>query len=385
MKKIVFIVFAFIVIFAGCATYQSEGLLNIEQQTLFNYKHAAISPETNNNVRGSLAQILKDKGFTVYQVTAFKNVVGIKPGNPLLVFECNDAGRTDRGLGAWSQSVECLAYDLHSEKIIYEGVGEYMGITVADDYRGATLEALKNLPSIGNQGIITSMVDLPYDKNLSPKTYKRRKDGSSSQGTAWVMSNGYIATNHHIIEGASEIKLIKTDGSELKAKIYKEDKVNDIALLEVISEEKLPPAIPISSKQAPVGQDVFTIGYPMAGILGTDPKFTSGKINSLSGIQNDPRVYQISVPVQAGNSGGPLLNINGEVVGIVTLKLHAVRVFKWTGDLPQNVNYAIKAQYITALLSDERKKDIEVLESKEGTFEELVERLKNSVFIIIAE
>ena len=380
---------------SGCSTpksYQSEGLLNLKYQSFFEYKHAAISPESGDNVKKFLAQALKSKGFTVYTATSFRKVLGIKSGNPVLVFKCYDAGTTDRpgsfeGGGAYSQAVECLAYDLHSEEIIYEGFGEYMGPTVADDFKGAILEALKNLPSTGTQGIITSIIRLPHDKSIGSRKYRRQKEGYSTQlqGTAWMMPSGYIVTSHHVIEGASEIKLIKTDGSELIAKEYINDKANDIALLEVISKDKLPAAIPISSKPASLGSDVFTIGYPMVGIMGTNPKFTAGKINSLSGIQNDPRIYQISVPVQSGNSGGPLLNENGEVVGIITSKLHAVGIFKMTGDLPQNVNYAIKAQYITLLPVDRSKQDIDVLIPEKGTFEELVVRLKDSVLMVITE
>ena len=371
-------------IISGCHTYQSEGLLNLDNPSAFEYKYVAISPESGNSVKGYLAQALKSKGFTVYTATSFTKVRGIKPGNPVLVFKCTDAGITDKGLGAYSRSVECLAYDLHSDEIIYEGFGEYMGFSSSGDYKGAILESLKNLPSISAKGTVTSIIRLPHDMIIGSRKHNE-KNGYSSQGTAWIMSNGYVVTSYHVIEGASDIKLIKADGSEFLAREYINDKANDIALLEVISEGKLPAAIPISSQPASLGSNVFTIGYPMVGIMGTDPKFTSGKINSLSGIQNDPRIYQISVPVQSGNSGGPLLNENGEVVGIITSKLHAVRIFRSTGDLPQNVNYAIKAQYITLLPVDRSKQDINVLIPENRTFEELVSRLSDCVLMVIAE
>ena len=96
MKRVVFLLFPFfILLISSCTTFQSEGFLSVEDQRSFVYKHAAISPETDNSVRGSLAQVLRNKGFIVYQTTAFRNVVGIKRGNPVIVFVCNDAGRTD--------------------------------------------------------------------------------------------------------------------------------------------------------------------------------------------------------------------------------------------------------------------------------------------------
>lgn len=371
----------------GCTTYQSEGVLSIDEEASFKYRHAAVSPETDNSVRGSLAQVLKNKGYRVYQATAFRNVTGIKAGSSVLVFVCHDAGRTDRGLGAWSQSVQCLAYDLHTEEIVYEGIGEYMAVSVAGDYRGATSEALRKLPTVGSQGAITSIIDLPHEKTHARRKYQGKgiRKGSSSQGTAWLMDKGFAVTSFHVIQAAERIKLISHDGTELEAKVFSEDKLNDIALLEILSEYDLPPAIPISPETAPLGSAVFTIGFPMAGVMGTGAKFTSGKVNSLSGIQNDPRVYQISVPVQPGNSGGPLLNLRGEVVGVITSKLDAVRMFQWTGDIPQNVNYAIKASYIGPLVFGEAMEGVDVLPAIQDTYEELVRKIRRSVFMVIAQ
>lgn len=370
---------------AGCATYQSEGLLIFNEELSFPYKHVAISPESSSSVMGALSLELKSKGYTVYKSLAFHNVVGIQPGNPILVFVCRDAGRTDRG-GGWSQSVECICYDLHTKEIIYEGAGEYMGMSVAEDYRGATREALRKLPRVGSRGTITSIVELPHEE-------KRRTYGGggvaekerSRQGTGWLMPGRFIVTNQHVVDGAAEVRVVAYDGTEYAAMISIEDKANDLALLRFVENGLDYPAIPISEELAALGSDVFTLGFPMTTIMGTNPKFTSGKINSTSGIQNDPRLYQISVPVQAGNSGGPLLNTRGEAVGIVTSKLHAIRIFQWTGDLPQNVNYAIKTSYVIPLADHAGSEDVAILPSAEGTYEELVERIERSVFLIIAE
>ena len=92
------------------------------------------------------------------------------------------------------------------------------------------------------------------------------------------------------------------------------------------------------------GSEVFALGYPMADVMGTEVKFTDGKISSKSGIQGDVRVYQISVPIQPGNSGGPLFNMEGNVVGITSSGLNR-DYFK-----SENVNYAIKASYLKSLI-----------------------------------
>ena len=95
---------------------------------------------------------------------------------------------------------------------------------------------------------------------------------------------------------------------------------------------------------------MFTIGYPVADMLGDKPKYTEGTISALSGLNNDDSWIQVSTPIQPGNSGGPLVNENGQVVGIVTATAAVKRFFSVTGSLPQNINWAIKAEYASALI-----------------------------------
>ena len=149
----------------------------------------------------------------------------------------------------------------------------------------------------------------------------------------------------------------------------------------------MPDALPLSNSVAKTGAKVFTIGYPHPDIMGQKAKLSEGIINADTGYMDDARTLQISVPIQSGNSGGPLLNMNGEVVGIVTSKLSAVKMFKWTGDLPQNVNYAIKISYLNALLNSIKQQSsrIKVLPTKQADLESLATRIQNSMILIIAE
>jgi Trypsin-like peptidase domain len=208
-----------------------------------------------------------------------------------------------------------------------------------------------------------------------------------SFGTGWPTQHGYVITNQHVINGKKKITVVSTSGKKFSATVLIEDKINDLAVLQVEHPDKLPPALPIANASARTGSKVFTIGYPHPDVMGEKPKLTEGIVNAISGYMDDPRILQISVPVQAGNSGGPLLNMNGEVVGIVTAKLSAVKMFNWTGDLPQNVNYAIKASYITALLKSVKEQSTvtKMLPVKRADLESLSSRIQNSVFLIIAE
>ena len=219
----------------------------------------------------------------------------------------------------------------------------------------------------------------------STATTSPEKQPEMSMGTAWPVAAGFAVTAFHVVRGHSTFLLLTKNGKKLDASVVMYDAANDIALLEVASPEKLPIAIPLATKQARVGDKVFTIGYPHPDIMGAEPKLTDGIISSLTGIGNDPRTYQITVPVQAGNSGGPLLNMRGEAIGIVISKLNAAEMFKRTKDITENANYAVKIFYLNALLKAlPNKHPIPVQPVKRGTLADLTSRLERSVMIVIA-
>jgi hypothetical protein len=98
------------------------------------------------------------------------------------------------------------------------------------------------------------------------------------------------------------------------------------------------------------GDGVVAVGFPLTGILAEDANVTIGGVSALAGFRNDQRYLQISAPVQPGNSGGPLLDMSGNVIGIVSAKLDAARIAAATGDIPQNVNFAIKISVLRQFL-----------------------------------
>jgi hypothetical protein len=218
----------------------------------------------------------------------------------------------------------------------------------------------------------------------APSAPKEKKTARTELlGTGWFCKHGLIITNYHVVEGRKEISVLM-GGRKYSGALVAKDKVNDIALIRVNNLSIFPKAIPFASSKAAVAAEVFTLGFPHPDIMGVSPKYSSGKISSLTGIGDDPRTYQISVPLQSGNSGGPLINMNGEAVGLVTAKLDAVKVFQWTGDLPQNVNYGIKIDYVKTLLEMvEPLQPLETLSAKPGTPEELVKRVENSIVCVV--
>jgi S1-C subfamily serine protease len=161
-------------------------------------------------------------------------------------------------------------------------------------------------------------------------------------GSGFVVSpTGHIVTNQHVIGGCvGDIRGNAPGGSPMNLRVVSTDEINDLALLQ--APITFTDTAKIRGTAIRSGEAVIAIGFPFHGLLTSDVTVTTGIISSLSGILNDTRHLQISAPVQPGNSGGPLLDMSGNVVGVVAAKLNAIKFAKVSGDLPENVNFAIK-------------------------------------------
>jgi len=167
-----------------------------------------------------------------------------------------------------------------------------------------------------------------------------------------VTPDGHILTCAHVVENARAIK-VKLGERILDTIVVRRDTGSDLALLKVTTGEPLPALAFAQLRSATLGQDVFTIGFPNPELQGATAKLTKGSVSSLAGTQDDPRFYQISVPIQPGNSGGPLLDSDGNVVGVVVSRMRDNMVMKLSGSLPQNINYAIKSAYALSLIDSQ--------------------------------
>ena len=164
----------------------------------------------------------------------------------------------------------------------------------------------------------------------------------------FVTADGHLVTNFHVVKGANRIEARYKERT-FQASVVAIDTNYDLAVVRVEGDHF--PCLPLSSRaSADLGEPVFTIGFPNIDVQGLAPKYTDGKISSISGIQDDKAQYQISVPVQPGNSGGPLCDNNGEVVGVVVSRLNDMAMLRAESALPQNVNYAVKSYYVGQLL-----------------------------------
>lgn len=162
-----------------------------------------------------------------------------------------------------------------------------------------------------------------------------------SSGTGFVVAPGRALTNAHVVERCQAVRVRTAAGTDVAARVLRADRGRDLALLEVPAEAGPPLAF---RRQMNIrrGEGVVTYGFPLAGMLSSGPTLTTGEVSALAGLADDQRQFQISAPVQPGNSGGPLLDLGGNVVGVIVSKLNAARVAQRTGDIPQNVNFAVK-------------------------------------------
>jgi S1-C subfamily serine protease len=169
-----------------------------------------------------------------------------------------------------------------------------------------------------------------------------------------ISTRGEILTNAHVVESCSDITVRFSAGNLERAWLVARDQRNDLAVIRADSTKtnKAPASFALFREGAPIraGDVVVALGYPLSGLLATTANLTVGNVSALAGLGDDSRYMQISAAVQPGNSGGPLLDASGHLVGIVTSKLNAANVARVTGDIPQNVNFALKAEVARTFL-----------------------------------
>lgn len=170
------------------------------------------------------------------------------------------------------------------------------------------------------------------------------------QGTAFaVRPDGTLLTAFHVVKDATSITVKCPGEPSLPAVLAGSAQRTDAAVLRIT--RPTPHYLSLeSTRSLRVGDAIFTVGFPAPMILGTAAKFTEGSVSALSGLSDEATLMQISVPVQPGNSGGPVLTSNGYVVGVVTSTVAFDSFLRGTGTLPQNVSWAVKTDYVRPLI-----------------------------------
>jgi hypothetical protein len=263
------------------------------------------------------------------------------------------------------------------------------GLTyLKDDNLNGARQAYNSISELAN--------DHPLAEQLSCKIQSKKQthDAKSSVapfagaafGTGWPISSGYVITNHHVVASAAEILLLDASGQAIKARPIYSDAVHDIAILQVSNIDLLPPALPLATADIEAGAKVFTIGFPRVDEMGVTPQLTDGVISNLSGLENDLASYQTTVPIQPGNSGGPLLNMSGEVIGIVRSMIGVKQAQTGETRVFENASCATKIDRLSSILSNLQPPGaaIQTLPNQPENLAALLKRLQNSLLIVVA-
>ena len=209
--------------------------------------------------------------------------------------------------------------------------------------KGLTLPAISEVDAAAKRFLRTLLGQVNEGIKNSPSS----KGAGSRYGTGFYVSEaGHIVTNLHVADGC--VGLRTGDGTVLK--LIGADKKIDAALLQELGEQRSSTAV-FRETDAVLGESVVVFGFPLPGILSSSGNVTTGTISGISGLRDNARNLQITAPIQPGNSGGPLLDQFGIVVGVVMAKLDAAKIAGVTGDIPQNVNFAIKGREIITFLT----------------------------------
>lgn len=209
--------------------------------------------------------------------------------------------------------------------------------------------------------------------------------GGIGFGTAWATDKGYLVTASHVIEDAAEILLFQDGVRVGSARVVVDDPANDVAVLRYTPERPGPlTIIPLSRDPPALGRSVFTMGYPAPQVMGQRVKLTTGVISSTAGAGNDVREVQISIPIQGGNSGGPLVAANGQAMGVIASSLVSFDGGDDPSNRPELVNYAVKAAYVRPLIDDLPDLGGYTPVEASADMEQLAERLRPAVFMVVA-
>jgi len=214
-------------------------------------------------------------------------------------------------------------------------------------------------------------------------------------GTGFLINNkGYIVTNRHVVEDVDSVSVYSPVlNKKFLVSGFVKDIAHDLAILKIVDStftdstfRKINYRIALQD-EIKMGQQVFTLGFPLTTFLGTTSRLSDGMISSKVGVDDNPGMYQVSIPLQPGNSGGPMFNMRGNLAGIVVSKLDAPSILFETGILSQNINFAVKADYLKALLDSVGiPQPQSVIDPAEDLkMESLVEQLNDFIVMIVCE
>ena len=270
------------------------------------------------------------------------------------------------------------SFDVSNRQIRMVDLSSNVSTAEAGTLAGAIVDV-----ACGNRHPLLTGISDPVAHSLGAfRTAARSSDARPAQGSVgtgtgfFVGSAGHVLTSYHVVEGASRIACRTVAGETHEARLVRSSAANDLALLQVeVRPTHFLGFAPHGSARE--GDRVFTMGFPAVDLLGAEPRFTDGTISALS-FAGEDSFLQTSIPIQPGNSGGPVVTERGQVVGIIAATAAVEPFFRETGSLPQNVNWAVKAEYALPLLPAAPSAPVR-------TRDEAIAQVRNSICLIVAQ
>jgi len=260
--------------------------------------------------------------------------------------------------GSYKVSINGEVFDYEGNKI-YTGSANATEVSgmindakaIHNAYMKAASQFLdKSLLSLGSQrlrDLATAQPPTVTQKSM-PFIYENLSLIGSGSGF-FINESGQALTSYHVVNQCISIE-VHHKNKQLPARIVEVDKFLDLAVIEIEGPSRHYVKFLPEDQKAKLGQQIIVAGYPLSQLLGNSVNVTLGNISSINGINGEKNSFQLSAPIQPGNSGGPVVGRPGAVVGIINSTLNSVAMVKNTGSIPQNVNFAIKAGLATQLL-----------------------------------
>ena len=335
-------------------------------QTFDDYKYIKlVSNDYGIDITSTATKIFNQKGFIVLGFdSSLPKDAKEEPCNILTAKIDYKRGRT-----GWTNSILKLSLLNCNDKVIYK--------------RRSSNTTNFNQPDVLNN-FLKSTKSIKPRKSVSNKRVGKSGDWAGNGSGIIISKSGYIVTNNHVIEDADDIEvefILNDEVKKFKAEIVQVDKVNDLAIIKIFDMnfdglDNLP--YNFKTRSSDVGTKVYAYGYPMAlSLMGKEIKITDGIISSKSGIDGDITTYQISATIQPGNSGGPLFDDKGNLIGINSSGLARLG--------SESTGYTIKSSYVLNLI-DVLPKSIDLPSSTKLQSLPLTEQIKEiSKYVVLVK
>jgi serine protease Do len=254
--------------------------------------------------------------------------------------------------GTWSASDVSGQLYLSARPEFINSLANAKAVGIFDDSKRSLISAPLSMKDSEDalKAVMSCVREHPLDNTRTPDVRNSPEASTaSSSGTGFFVAPNLLVTSNHVVkECGNTIEVRYPDRVWHTATIEGQDNTNDLALLRTDLENLSVASFRLRSR---VGEPVAAYGFPYAGLLSSSGNFTMGNIAALSGTNDDSRFLQTSAPVQPGNSGGPLLDLSGSVIGVIASRLNAIKIMQQGGNIPQDVNFAVQAPIVVNFLS----------------------------------